>query len=186
MENEILKLRKQGMTYEEIKHALNVSKNIVSFFCRKNGLSYPINTQKVSDEEIKKMQEFYNEHKSLRKTAKKFNRDKATVIKYIKTEKREKMSDDDFKKSKSKNVVSWRQRTKLKLVEHKGGKCKECGYSKCVQALEFHHLDPKEKDFTVSGKSWSFEKLKREVDKCVLVCNRCHTEIHAGLHENYK
>jgi cytochrome d ubiquinol oxidase subunit II len=31
-----------------------------------------------------------------------------------------------------------------------------------------------------------FEKLKKEADKCVLVCNRCHTEIHAGLHEDYK
>ena len=44
--------------------------------------------------------------------------------------------------------------------------------------MEFHHLDPNEKDFTISGKSWAFERLKKEVDKCILVCNRCHTEIH--------
>lgn len=83
-----------------------------------------------------------------------------------------------LKAHRSKSVVDWRIRSKQKLVEYKGGSCEKCGYSKCIQALEFHHLDPNEKDFTISGKSWAFEKLKKEVDKCILVCNRCHTEIH--------
>jgi predicted HNH restriction endonuclease len=37
---------------------------------------------------------------------------------------------------------------------------------------------PDEKDFTIGGKSWSFEKLKKESDKCILVCSNCHKEIH--------
>ena len=67
------------------------------------------------------------------------------------------------------------------LVNYKGGKCERCGYDKCVQALQFHHLNPDEKDFAISGKSYSFERLKKEVDKCIMVCANCHIEIHEEL-----
>lgn len=76
---------------------------------------------------------------------------------------------------------SYYKRTKEKLIEYKGGKCQVCGYNKCASALEFHHLDPSQKDFTISGGTKSFENLKPEVDKCILVCANCHREIHAGL-----
>ena len=80
--------------------------------------------------------------------------------------------------SKSEAVMNWRKRTKLALVEYKGGKCERCGYNKCIEALEFHHMDPSQKDFTISGKSKAFEYLKEEVDKCIMVCSNCHKEIH--------
>ena len=76
---------------------------------------------------------------------------------------------------------SYYKKTKEKLIEYKGGKCQICGYNKCISALEFHHLDPSQKDFNISGGTKSFEKAKIEVDKCVLVCSNCHREIHAGL-----
>jgi hypothetical protein len=64
----------------------------------------------------------------------------------------------------------------------KGGKCSICGYNKCMQALEFHHLDPNQKDIGVSTNlSTNFDKLKKEVEKCILVCANCHREIHSGL-----
>lgn len=77
--------------------------------------------------------------------------------------------------SKYRNIV------KQKLIDYKGGKCQICGYNRCINALEFHHLNPKEKDFTISGGTKSFEHIKPEVDKCILVCANCHREIHAGL-----
>ena len=67
------------------------------------------------------------------------------------------------------------------MIDYKGGKCQICGYNKCANALEFHHLDPTLKDFTISGGTRSFNSLKSEVDKCILVCSNCHREIHAGL-----
>jgi hypothetical protein len=85
-----------------------------------------------------------------------------------------------MKKSVEK-VIRWRQRAKLKLVEYKGGKCIRCGYNKCIASLNFHHRDPEEKEFSITGKSYSFERLKKEVDKCDLVCANCHGEIHNGL-----
>lgn len=69
------------------------------------------------------------------------------------------------------------------LINQRGGKCEICGYSKCIEALEFHHLDPKQKDFSISntGGTPSFEKMKEEVDKCQLLCANCHREEHARL-----
>jgi len=70
---------------------------------------------------------------------------------------------------------------KLKCVEYKGGKCIICGYNKYYGALEFHHLDPSQKDFTIAGSNKSFDILKLELDKCVLLCATCHREVHGGL-----
>ena len=81
-----------------------------------------------------------------------------------------------------------RKRLKEMAAEYKGGGCKICGYNKCLNALEFHHTNPSEKDFGIAmkGHTRSWERVKEELDKCVMVCANCHTEIHAELHENYK
>ena len=74
------------------------------------------------------------------------------------------------------------QQLRLRAIEYGGGKCQKCGYNKCVAALEFHHVDPSQKDIEVSRiykRSW--EALKVELGKCILVCANCHREIHAGL-----
>lgn len=79
-----------------------------------------------------------------------------------------------------------RKELKLKAVEYKGGKCNICGYNKCIDALEFHHLNETEKSFGIGAKGYtrSWEKVKEELDKCILVCANCHREIHAGMHSN--
>lgn len=71
---------------------------------------------------------------------------------------------------------------KIKAIEYKGGCCELCGYSKCVRALCFHHKDPNKKEFGISGnhcRKW--EKVKEELDKCLLLCHNCHMEIHDTL-----
>lgn len=69
---------------------------------------------------------------------------------------------------------------KSKMVEYKGGSCSRCGYNKYQGALEFHHLDPSQKDFNPSKlkKNKFDDKIKLELDKCILVCANCHREIH--------
>lgn len=79
------------------------------------------------------------------------------------------------------NTSEYRVNIKQRLVDYKGGKCQICGYNRCINALEFHHVNPEEKDFTISGGTKSFDTLKPEIDKCILVCSNCHREIHAGL-----
>ena len=73
---------------------------------------------------------------------------------------------------------------KKKAVEYKGGKCICCGYDKSYEALSFHHIDPKIKDFGISGNHCiSWERMKLELDKCILVCVLCHSEIENGIRE---
>ena len=78
-----------------------------------------------------------------------------------------------------------RRRKKLRELArtYKGGKCIVCGYDKCQRALSFHHLNPKEKDFDLSsrGLTRSWERIKKEIDKCVLLCANCHMEVHDGI-----
>lgn len=84
------------------------------------------------------------------------------------------------KKCRVNSVSKRRRNVKKKLVEYFGGKCQveRCGYNRCVEALDFHHLNPEEKGFRVSsGSTISFEKLLEEAKKCVLVCANCHREI---------
>jgi hypothetical protein len=79
-------------------------------------------------------------------------------------------------------VSESRRKKKTELVEYKGGKCIICNYNKCQQALQFHHKDPSIKEFSLANSgTMDLEKLKNEVDKCLLVCANCHGEIHAGL-----
>lgn len=81
----------------------------------------------------------------------------------------------------TKQTLKRQHKIKQQSIEYKGGKCVCCGYNKYNGALEFHHLDPAQKDFQFSVKLVSFEKIKSELDKCVLVCSNCHREIHAGF-----
>ena len=70
---------------------------------------------------------------------------------------------------------------KLELIEYKGGKCECCGYKKNMAALEFHHIHPEEKEFQLDARHLSnthIDKLKKEIDKCMLLCANCHREIH--------
>lgn len=69
---------------------------------------------------------------------------------------------------------------KLELIEKHGGKCKICGYRKNLAALTFHH-EGNTKNFKLDMRSLSNRKLDRilaEVDKCSLVCQNCHSELH--------
>lgn len=87
--------------------------------------------------------------------------------------------------SKNCTTLYWtkkrRKMLKKRAVEYKGGKCILCGYSNCIDALEFHHINPEEKEFNLGGRQLkrnNWEKVKRELDKCTLLCANCHRELH--------
>ena len=68
-----------------------------------------------------------------------------------------------------------------KIKEKRGGKCIRCGYDKCIKALEFHHLDPSKKDFTISNDHFKLLDAVNESKKCILICSNCHKELHDNL-----
>lgn len=84
-------------------------------------------------------------------------------------------------KRKKKDIST--QEIKQLINERKQSGCSICGYFKCLKALEFHHLDPKKKLFSLSRSSsrYSHKEITDELDKCVIVCSNCHKEIHDGL-----
>ena len=70
---------------------------------------------------------------------------------------------------------------KYYLIQQRGGKCEKCGYDKNMAALEFHHLHPEEKEFTLDSRNLerhSDEEILKEFDKCILLCANCHAEFH--------
>ena len=69
-----------------------------------------------------------------------------------------------------------------KAIDYLGGKCQICDYNKHYGALEFHHLDPSIKDPKYGNlRSWSWDRIVREIQKCVLLCANCHREVHAEV-----
>ena len=168
----IIELRKLGKTYKEICEELKCAMSTVSYHCKLNNLGGV--DVSLSEEEKKELQLLYDKVGSLKKVAKLKGHAHETVRKYVVLKEKNSLTN-------SERVISWRKRKKRELIEYKGGQCEICGYKKCDRALQFHHKDPKEKDFQISGKSLIFEKLKDEVDKCILVCSNCHSEIHDRL-----
>ena len=79
-------------------------------------------------------------------------------------------------------VKDCRKRRKEDIVYVMGKCCQLCGYNKAITALELHHLNPSEKEFSIGkilNKNWNL--INEEIKKCILVCANCHREIHEGL-----
>lgn len=78
-------------------------------------------------------------------------------------------------------VARRRRKVKLILAKEAGGRCRLCGYNRCLAALEFHHVNPKTKSFGLSRRgARSISWLRSEASKCVLLCSNCHAEVEAG------
>lgn len=79
------------------------------------------------------------------------------------------------------NTKIRRYRTKAAAVQYLGEKCVDCGWTGNQAAFQFHHTNPKEKDFiigNVANKSWN--SIKAEMKKCVLLCANCHAIRHSS------
>jgi transposase len=84
---------------------------------------------------------------------------------------------------RSEQVTKQRRRQKQLLVREAGGRCALCGYDRSPAALQFHHLDPAEKSFSLSqdGAYRSLAAAREEAAKCALLCANCHAEVEAGV-----
>lgn len=75
--------------------------------------------------------------------------------------------------------------------------CSKCGYNENAHALQFNHVDPKQKRFLLAQKAHKMvlntgtkgkQKLKEELNKCEVVCANCHAIItyenkHYAIHK---
>lgn len=183
--NKILVLRYEGKTYDEIKNELGCSKSTVSYHCNRSGLINKTN-KKIDKSLIKIIKEYYKTH-TTKETANKFNVGLSTVVKYT-TNKSVRLTTEEKRIRNLERVKKRRKDVKEKAIIYLGGECNRCGYDKCNDALEFHHIDPDLKEFGIAsqGHTRSWEKVKRELDKCLMVCANCHREIHSELRNNPK
>ena len=58
--------------------------------------------------------------------------------------------------------------------------CSVCGYNKCASALDFHHNNGNKK-FNIGGITRIIsdsQRIKKEIDKCIILCRNCHAELH--------
>ncbi len=70
---------------------------------------------------------------------------------------------------------------RAKIISHMGGECVVCGWKRFQSGLQLHHLDPSKKDVHFTHhRGWSWERILREIDECVLVCACCHIGIHSN------
>lgn len=177
--NQILALREEGKTFTEIQKITGCCTKTISKYCKEAGLSEnPKKVDNITPELLKEIQERYNEVGNLKKVAKEYHitptRLREAGLQVVHPQK-------DYSERTITPQASCAQKTKLKAIEYKGGKCQICGYNKSIRALTFHHVNPEEKSFGISGGTRSFEKLKSELDKCILLCQNCHAEIHDGI-----
>ena len=92
---------------------------------------------------------------------------------------------EHYQKNKDKLKADSRARyeeNKAFVYSHKSP-CIVCDEDDPV-VIDFHHIDPKEKEFNISRKLCLGQKtLKKEIDKCVCLCANCHRRVHAGTIE---
>lgn len=70
------------------------------------------------------------------------------------------------------------------IVDLAGGCCRICKYNKCLKSLVFHHLNPKNKSFsldTTSLRKYTIEEILDELEKCICLCHNCHNELHDNI-----
>ena len=79
-----------------------------------------------------------------------------------------------------------RKRHKAKAIEFMGGKCADCGFTtEYKEVFDFHHIDPKEKEFYPARiMQYAWTTIEAELKKCVMLCANCHRIRHAKERQN--
>lgn len=179
LKKKIIKLFYDGKKFREIASELKCAKSTVSYYCSE---LIP-EDERYSRENILKYQKYYDTYgNNLAKTAKFFGLNKGTLRLKIIAVPFKNVSPEQKVTNLKKAVCDYRRKNKIKAVAYKGGKCQNCGYKKSVYCLDFHHVNPEEKDFAIASVTRRWEIIKRELDKCILVCRNCHGEIHEEIH----
>lgn len=78
----------------------------------------------------------------------------------------------------------YREDTKIIMAQLKINGCAICGYDKCINALDFHHVNSGDKKFPVGSNTITHKDFIEELQKCVLLCSNCHREITFGEIQN--
>jgi len=85
---------------------------------------------------------------------------------------------DNCEEQKKKNNKHYKERNLLINNYKISHGCAICGYNKCGSALCFHH-EGDDKEFSIASmKTCNWERVNKEIKKCVILCSNCHAELH--------
>ena len=74
-------------------------------------------------------------------------------------------------------------RVKVRAIALKGGKCEDCGWKGHLAGFQFHHVNGV-KDFEIGHSVRRWDVVEKELDKCILLCARCHRIRHCNATES--
>jgi len=193
LKEKIISLRIKGNSYRQIVKELNCSKGTISYHCsklEKNEIIKKRNREatfflkneslKFSKKTIKIIKTLYNYGIQPTEISDVLNIKIGVIISFCR-----KLPKKDYSNLTNYQKVK-RRRKKIKIlgVIYKGRKCQNCGYNKYFENLEFHHVDPSKKEFTIAQKcNHKWTTIKKELDKCICLCSTCHRELHIEQNE---
>jgi hypothetical protein len=155
--DELIKYINQGLSTWKLAKQLNTTQPNIRYWLKKYNLKTNVSNNKIDNT----------------KTCPRCTLTKARTEFYISTKSSSYCKQCILESNTERRII-----VKQQCVDYLGGCCTECGYNKSLAALDFHHLNPLEKDMKYLNHRMSFEKLKVELDKCVLLCANCHREKH--------
>lgn len=139
-----------------------------------------IKYQNNRDVILEKQRQHYQDNKDKYKQYREENKEriKEWQSEYRKTHKEE--SREYQRKYYQRTAEQQRQKRRSKCEEIRSLKevCVKCGETRSY-AIDFHHINPSEKEFDLSQIPYvSEERLVNELKKCVCLCRNCHAEYH--------
>lgn len=160
---------KKGLTLHEMAEMVNRDISTVRYWLRRYGLKATGGPRRRETREAKQRGERHIERSCPRHGRTRFVLENRGSYRCM--------------KCRGADVSAWRRRAKERLVEEAGGRCQICGYARHLGALQFHHLDPSTKAFSLSrrGCTRAFAELQAEAAKCALLCANCHAEVESGV-----
>lgn len=179
--NQIIQLRKKGMSYTAISKQLGVARSTISYQCKKlldNDLITQANLpyDPISEDTIEQIKRLLSIRCTHREISIVTGLRVSRIGQITANLESKPMLDTNYEAVKNR-----RKRIKLIAAIVKGGKCELCGYSKYLSVLEFHHIDPKTKEFSIStNTNRALADVLNEIEKCKLLCANCHRELHAA------
>lgn len=119
--------------------------------------------------------EFLNQKNNIHQI---YSRTKSSTLSYIPCS-IHKTNNKQCKQCISYNMYHHKIRKYSNLLKCHGNKCCSCGFNDFISGFQFHHTNPKTKEFSIGAKrnSYGFEELLKESKKCVLLCANCHVEV---------
>lgn len=84
------------------------------------------------------------------------------------------------------SLLARRKRNTEWLANYKAHcRCMDCGETHPA-CLQFHHRDPREKDFNIANATswgWGITRILQEMQKCDILCANCHAKRHWTLRQ---